>query len=138
MPDHTWWQEYLTAWNSRAGTRVAEWMTDDAVYEDVALGQTHAGRDAIAKFVDEASAFSSDYRFEPVSDFSTETHYAAEWVMIGTHDGDGAGMPATGKPYRIRGVSVGTLRDGKIAQNRDYWNMAEFLVQIGVIPPPPV
>jgi steroid delta-isomerase-like uncharacterized protein len=136
MANGTWLQDYLAAWNTRNGERVAEWMADDATYEDVALGQVHEGRESIIAFVDGMTGFSSDYRFEPVSDFSTDTNYAAEWELYGTHDGDGAGPPATGRLYRIRGVSVGTLRQGKIARNRDYWNMAEFLKQVGILPPP--
>ena len=137
MTGRSWLYDYLDAWNTLEGKRVGEWMTDDAVYEDVALSQIHEGRAAIEAFVDGVKDFSSDIRFEPVSEFTTDTNYAAEWDMIGTHDGDGAGLPATGKPFRIRGVSVGTRRDGKIAQNRDYWDMASFLVQIGVMPAPP-
>jgi steroid delta-isomerase-like uncharacterized protein len=136
MAGESWLQEYLAAWNTRDGQRVAEWMADDATYEDVALGQTHTGRQAIAAFVDGMTGFSTDYRFEPVSAFSTDANYVSEWELSGTHDGDAAGLPATGRPYRIRGVSVGTLSRGKIARNRDYWNMADFLVQVGVLPPP--
>jgi steroid delta-isomerase-like uncharacterized protein len=136
MANKVWLQHYLAAWNTRDGQRVAEWMADDATYEDVALGQTRTGRQAITAFVDGMTGFSTDYRFESVSEFSTDTNYVAEWELYGTHDGDGAGLPATGKPYRIRGVSVGTLRQGKIISNRDYWNMADFLVQIGALPPP--
>jgi ketosteroid isomerase-like protein len=29
-------------------------------------------------------------------------------------------------PMELRGVSVGTLRDGRISANRDYWNGATF------------
>jgi hypothetical protein len=33
-------------------------------------------------------------------------------------------------------VSVGTLNaEALITENRDYWNMAEVLAQIGLIPP---
>jgi steroid delta-isomerase-like uncharacterized protein len=57
--------------------------------------------------------------------------------MSGTNTGDVAGLPATNKPYRIRGVSIGQLdREGKIERNRDYWNMADYLVQVGILPPP--
>ena len=56
--------------------------------------------------------------------------------MIGTNTGGAAGLPATNKPFRIRGVSVGALdSNGKIKHNRDYWNMADYLMQVGVLPP---
>lgn len=61
--------------------------------------------------------------------------YAVEWVMSGTNDGPVGGQPATGRPWRVRGASVGTLNaEGLIAENRDYWNMAEVFAQIGFTP----
>jgi SnoaL-like polyketide cyclase len=56
--------------------------------------------------------------------------------MIGTNTGEGAGLPPTNKPFRIRGVSVGILdSSGKIKHNRDYWNLAAYLMQVGILPP---
>jgi hypothetical protein len=31
-------------------------------------------------------------------------------------------------PMGVRGVSVGTLQDGRIRSNRDYWNGAAYQV----------
>ena len=71
-----------------------------------------------------------------MSEQESGSQYAAEWEMAGTNTGAAAGLPATNKPYRIRGVSVGRLDgDGKIVQNRDYWNMADYLTQVGILPP---
>jgi hypothetical protein len=28
------------------------------------------------------------------------------------------------------------MRDGKVVEQRDYWNMAGFLVQVGLMPAP--
>jgi steroid delta-isomerase-like uncharacterized protein len=80
--------------------------------------------------------FSSDYRFEPGLMVITDSAYAAEWVMHGTHDRSSAMLPATGRSYAIHGASIGELHDGKIARNTDYWNMTEFLVQVGLMPAP--
>lgn len=132
-----WWDDYLDAWNTHDGKTIVSFMTPDAVYTDVALGEEHKGHADISAWIDTmAETFSSDYSFEPVSAFDNGSGYALEWVMRGTHDRSGPQMPATGKPIAIHGVSVGTLEDGKISKNTDYWNMGEFLVQIGVMPPP--
>ena len=83
----------------------------------------------------EVARFSSDWHFEAVAFFSLGSAYAVEWVMSGTNDGPLRGQPATGRPYRVRGVSVGMLSaEGLIAENRDYWNMADMLAQLGLIP----
>jgi steroid delta-isomerase-like uncharacterized protein len=113
-------------------------MHPDAIYEDVRLGERHTGPAAIAQFVEAMAAnLSSNYKFEAVSAFSTDEGYYTGWKLLGTHDRDGGGLTATGKQFAIQGVSVGVLDGGKIRHNRDYWNMAEFLVQIGILPPMP-
>jgi steroid delta-isomerase-like uncharacterized protein len=133
-----WFDRYLEAWNSHDPARVVEFMAEDAAYEDLALGVAHEGREAIAAFVAQASAFSSDHRFVAVSVQTDCEAYAAEWEMVGTNDGAAAGLPPTNKPYRIRGVSIGVLDgNGRIRRNRDYWNMADYLAQVGLLPPPP-
>jgi hypothetical protein len=32
---------------------------------------------------------------------------------------------------------VGRLVDGKISENHDYWNLAAYLMQVGLMPAPP-
>jgi steroid delta-isomerase-like uncharacterized protein len=103
---------------------------------DVALDQSHTGKEAMREFFAGLERdFSSDYRFDPGYAVVTDSGYALEWVMRGTHDRSGPMLPATGKSLAIRGVSVGEMRDGKIVRNTDYWNMTEFLTQVGVMPP---
>ena len=132
----TWIADYLDAWNSHDGNKVASFMADDAVYEDLAVGQVHKGKAAVAAFVQRTDVFSQDCEFVSVSEQSSGDRYALEWEMIGTNTGEGAGLPATNKPFRIRGVSVGTLdSSGKIKHNRDYWNLADYLMQVGILPP---
>lgn len=126
---------YLQAWNDHDGAAAAAHMAEDAVYEDVAAARVCHGREEIARWVAEGVGFSSDLHFEDVSFFYFGSAYAVEWVMSGTNDGPAGDQPATGRPYRVRGASVGTLNDeGLIAENRDYWNMADVFVQIGLVP----
>lgn len=133
----SWMSDYLDAWNSHDGQKVVSFMADDVVYEDLAVGQTHQGRDAVAAFVATSDEFSKDHKFLSVSEQTSGDQYALEWEMVGTNTGEAAGMPATNKPFRIRGISVGTLdANGKIKHNRDYWNMADYLMQVGILSPP--
>ena len=127
---------YLRAWNDHDGPSAAACMAADAVYEDVAAGRVMHGRDEIGDWVAEGASFSSDLRFDKVSFFFLDSAFATEWVMTGTNDGEIAGRPATGKPFRVRGASIGKVdSDGLIVENRDYWNMAEVLVQLGLATP---
>jgi len=106
--------------------------------QDVALGRVLHGPSEIAKFVEKATRSSSDFRFEVVSVLTAGSDYANEWVMRGTNDRALPGIPATGRSFRVRGASVGRLdSSGLIVENRDYYNLAELLTQLGVPPTAP-
>jgi steroid delta-isomerase-like uncharacterized protein len=124
---------YLDAWNAHDAAAVARHMADDAIYEDVALGRVLHGPSEIASFVEAATRSSSDFRFESVSLFTVGNDYANEWVMLGTNDRERPGAPATGRSFRVRGASIGRLdTSGRIVENRDYYNLAELVNQLGI------
>ena len=129
---------YLDAWNAHDPAAVARYMAEGAIYEDVALGRVLHGPSEIAKFVEEATRASSDFRFEEVSLFRAGSDYANEWIMTGTNDRGVPGIPATGRSFRVRGASVGKLDpNGRIVENRDYYNLAEMFAQLGIQPAAP-
>ena len=138
MMDRAFFDAYLDAWNAHDSAAVARHMADGAVYEDVALGRVLHGPSEIAAFVQEATRASSDFRFEEVSLFTAGGAYANEWIMTGTNDREVQGVPATGRSFRVRGASVGKLdASGRIVENRDYYNLAELLTQLGILPSAP-
>lgn len=127
---------YLGAWNRHAVDDILDFFAPEATYADMGLGASHTGHAALREFfADLERKFSSDYQFQPSFAAVNPDAYAMEWTMSGTHDRSGA-MPATNKRFVLHGVSVGELRDGKIVRNADYWNMVEFLTQIGMLPAP--
>ena len=136
--DRTIFDTYLAAWNAHDSAAVARHMADAAVYEDVALGRVLRGPSEIASFVEEATRSSSDFRFENLSLFTAGSDYANEWIMLGTNDREVGGVPATGRSFRVRGASIGKLdQNGRIVENRDYYNLAELLRQLGILPTAP-
>ena len=60
--------------------------------------------------------------------------------MKGTQTGPIGGIPASGKTFSVRGVSVVEVARGKIVRHSDYYDLATLVVQFGVrfsAPPPP-
>ena len=138
----TWLSSYLDAWNSHDPDKLLACMTDDAVFDDRALGERMEGPDAIrAMVVDMHEHMSTDFRLENGElVVATDDTWAAEWTMIGTNDraDEARGFPSTGRPFAVHGLSIGRLRDGKVAEDRIYWNMVEYLTQVGLMPEAPV
>jgi len=55
------------------------------------------------------------------------------FTFSGTHQGEFAGIPATGKPFSISGISIARVADGKLVE---WWENADALgmmQQVGVI-----
>ena len=58
------------------------------------------------------------------------------FVFTGTHSGEFAGIPATGKRVTMRGITLYRLAGGKVSEI--YWNYDVFglMQQLGAIPAP--
>lgn len=121
--------------NSRDWAALTDFMTDDVAYEDVTLGEAAHGKEAVRRLWSRTGTeLSSDFRLVPLRAFATDTDYAAEWLLKGTHDCSTEQLHATGQHFAVHGVSVGKLQGGLIKENKDFWNLAEFLGQVGLMP----
>jgi steroid delta-isomerase-like uncharacterized protein len=129
--------DYLSAWNSHDVGKIPSFFTDDCLYEDVAVGAVSRGKEELKAFVGSTFAAFPDFKIQLTSRFIAGDWRASEWIMSGTQAGDLPGIPATGKSFSVRGASIIELRGGKIRRNSDYWNMASFLQQIGLMPAAP-
>ncbi len=130
-------EAYLRAINAHDWDGLVGFMTEDVVYEDITVGQRHHGKPAVVGFWSGATrTVSTDFQMERLRSFATDTDYAYEWIFRGTHDAPEAHPPATGRKFAIHGVSIGRLEGGLIKENKDVWNMVEFLGQIGAMPAP--
>jgi steroid delta-isomerase-like uncharacterized protein len=58
------------------------------------------------------------------------------WTAHGTNTGEMMGMPATGKPATVTGMSLNRLAAGKIAEGWGNFDALGMLQQLGVIPTP--
>ena len=95
---------YIDAWNSHDASLVGEFMADDVDFEDVTLGEVLSGQEAVMDFVDRfGETFSTDYRFDLQTELPTDSTLALEWVVVGTHDRGSPALPATNRPFSIRG-----------------------------------
>ena len=105
----SWIEDYYAAWNAESPDGVAAFMADDVVFEDVTAGHVARGAHQVRKFVEICNEKVPGVSYELVHSHACPDSYAAEWVM---------------QPMGLRGVSYGTLREGRITSNRDYWNGA--------------
>ncbi len=61
---------------------------------------------------------------------------AVRWTAEGTHRGELLGIPPTGRPARISGISIYRLAEGRIAEQFERWDKLDLMQQLGVLPTP--
>ena len=62
--------------------------------------------------------------------------YSCRFAVSGEHRGDFMGVPATGRPYVLEGITIMRFRGDQVAER---WTTADFLglmVQLGAVPAP--
>jgi steroid delta-isomerase-like uncharacterized protein len=126
-------QKQFAAWNAHDPEKLATYFTDDVVYEDVAFGMTAHGHEELRKMAAGFFAGVPDFKLEVVGHSSMGNHGSVEWVFSGTD----AGLYKTGKKFSVRGASVYEIRGGKFSSNRDYYDSASIMRQVGVLPATP-
>jgi steroid delta-isomerase-like uncharacterized protein len=130
----TWIADYVEAYNSHDTEAAIRFMTEDAVYEDVGGGAILRGRQAILRYYTDSYRYSTDCRSVILSQQQSGNQFAFEWEMEGTNDGEFGSLPATNKRFNLRGATVGEHVDGKFTIKRDYYNLADMLTQLGILP----
>lgn len=127
---------YLVAWNEHDATAAANMLTKDVRYFDSALNKTFKGRVAakvnvIDSFINAAPDFYWNLVGSPVISGQQVTF---EWVLGGTNTGAWSdGTPATGKTFRVYGMSAFTIEGDRIVKQSDYYDALSFYKQLGLM-----
>ena len=129
--------EWLAAFNTGDTDRLLALHTDDALWEEVAIGLAARGPDQIRAHLDNLFAAVPDIAYEATNLVVAGDQVVVEWVVTGTYRNDFPGLPpAAGQPFSFRGASVFELADGKVRRYTEYWDAYGFLVQLGALPAP--
>ncbi|MGD0180434.1 MAG: ester cyclase [Terriglobales bacterium] len=128
---------YREVWAERKNETIYELIAPDAVL----IGQT--GPKAVIHGPKEFAAFADKIRNAfPETDIQVEDAFgigdkvAVRWSATMTHNGDGLGVPATGKRVEITGMSIAHIVNGQIVKGWDNWDRLAMLEQIGAYIPP--
>jgi ketosteroid isomerase-like protein len=89
-------------------------LTDDCVFENTAPapdGTRYAGKAAVLEFWERWFRNNADARFEAEEMFTAGDRAVVRWVYHKMRDG---------QPWRLRGVDVFKVRDGRVAEKLAY------------------
>jgi steroid delta-isomerase-like uncharacterized protein len=130
---------FLAAWSEHDLGAVADGVTDDVVVEDPAWPQPIRGVPELQRFMQAVWVTFPDLRVEeptPPHRTAAGDQVAFRWRMLGTMLGPAGppGFAPTGRTIDIEGVDLWTMRDGRIARARVFYDMSEILRQLGIAP----
>jgi steroid delta-isomerase-like uncharacterized protein len=130
-------EAWLTAFNAGDAERLLALLTDDAVWEEPAIGLAAHGPEQIRTHLAALFTATPDIAYEVTGGVVTDEYAVVEWVVTGTYQRDFLGLPpAAGQPFTFRGVSVFELTNGHVRRYTEYWDAYTFLVQLGALPAP--
>ena len=131
----------VVAADGRDTDAMAGLITDDIAWADPALPEPARGVPAVQEFMRASFRAFPDLRFgepEPPALAVTGDVVLWAWFMEGSHRGpiDPPGFAPTGRTMRVEGVDQWTMRNGRIARYRAFYDMNDLARQLGISPAP--
>jgi steroid delta-isomerase-like uncharacterized protein len=105
---------------------------EGAVVEDSMHREAFVGKDAIMARKDMITAAASHADITVINRVVVGNQVTAEWIATGIHTGDLPGLPASGLPFSLRGVTVVIREHDKIVREALYYDVAELYRQLGI------
>jgi steroid delta-isomerase-like uncharacterized protein len=123
---------YYDAFNRGDAPGMLALLTDDVAH-DINQGERETGRDAFARFMERMNtAYREQLADIVVMAAPDGARAAAEFVVHGTYLQADEGLPpAHGQTYVLPAGAFFELHGGKIARVTNYYNLADWLRQVG-------
>jgi steroid delta-isomerase-like uncharacterized protein len=120
------------AWNARDPVALASAHADDGVVHSPMFGEVH-GRAEIERTYREMFATFDDWTWESGDLIIDGDRCCQLFTATATHSREMFGVEATHRRFRVQGVLVFELRDGKVINERRLYDFTSLLVQVGVL-----
>lgn len=127
---HRW---FLRVWTEGERKAAYDLLAPDALIHELnEWGEDARGPEQFLVFFDRFWSAMSDMKTK-VEDVVTEgDRIAGRWTATGTHTGDQLGFPATGRSFRVSGMSFVRIdKNGQIAEAWNSWDRRGFMRQLG-------
>jgi steroid delta-isomerase-like uncharacterized protein len=125
-------ERYYAAFNAGDWNTFLGMLTEDVAH-DVNQGAREVGRAAFAKFMERMNtSYSEQIADIVIMPGADGTRAAVEFTVLGTYLKTDEGLPeAHGQKYKLPGGAFFDIRDGKVARVTNYYNLQDWLKQVG-------
>ncbi|HEX2913872.1 MAG TPA: ester cyclase [Chloroflexia bacterium] len=122
------------AMNEADMAAVDQLLSPDFVNHDPGLPPLPPGPESFKQVIGMIHNGFPDGKFE-IQDIVAEGDLVAvRWIISGTHQGEFAGVPPTGKHISVGGSVLQRIENGKSAEHWALWDVLGMLTQMGAIP----
>src|SRR5207245_3887711 len=110
-------------WNHKNLDAIDDLISADYIHHD-ANSPAASGIDGYKQFVNYYMNAFPDAHFTIDDAFTDAQHTKVQndvtrWTVVGTHEGELAGIPRTGRRFLVTGISIARIANGKITKS---WN----------------
>src|SRR5262249_38328569 len=92
---------------------------------------------AVVAFYDRIFASFPDCRVTVEQMLADGDHLTMRFRFTGTHDGPFVGLPATGRPFEVSGITILRFAGARCVERGARADFLTLLFQVGLPPPPP-
>jgi len=124
-------------WNGKNLNAIDDLMSADYVHHDAGSiaangpeGYKQFVKSYMNAFPDAHFSIEDEFTAGQNNDVQTEV---TRWSITGTHGGELAGIPPTGRRISITGISIARVANGKITESWNNWDALGLMQQLGVV-----
>ena len=126
-------KDWFAAWNSRDAEKIAEFYTDDGIFDEVATGNVARGRKNLVSTFRSIFIDYPDLKCEQRSAFYSASAVCGEFVMSGTRaKTTDPALPISGKHINVRVGYIIEIEKDKIKRHTDYFDGVTITRQLGL------
>lgn len=125
-------EEYVDVYNGEY-EHVADVVAESATIFDPGApeGEMH-GPDELEAHLREIQTGFPDFTITIEERLCRDDVVMEAWTVTATHDGEFNGIQPTGREIALEGMSKTVVEDGKVRENRVYYDFQSFLEQLGL------
>lgn len=124
--------EYATAINDREFSKLDEILSESFAFTGPMAG-TIRGRENVAAHLEDIVAGFPDFRITVHETLADGNLVVTEGTLSGTHDGEFDGIAPTRAEVEIPEMAKFVVEDGKLQEERVYYDRYAFLDQLGLV-----
>ena len=124
--------EYAAIWNEQEFSRLSDVVADSFTFTSPTAG-TIEGRENVEAYAREVTEAIPDFEITVHEMLAGEDLVMSEGTLSGTHEGELDGIPPTHETFEIRDMARFVVEDGKLREERAFFDRREFFEQLGLL-----